>query len=97
MRQNITTLSPDFLRRSTHLSFALKGLERERVRIFRQVAQKLEGLPRGHDPDVVHGHEGVEERLEADLVVRLREPGGVVEQAERGSENGRFIKKINLI
>ena len=50
-----------------------------------QFPHELDGLSGGHQPDVVHIHQGVDERLETRPVVRLREPSRVVEQAEGGA------------
>ena len=74
------------MRSTTHLPLALKGFKLERVCLLRQPPQVLDGLPAGHDPDVLHRDQGVEERLKADLVVRLSEPGGVVEKTKGSSE-----------
>lgn len=46
------------------------------------VPHPLNGLPVGDDPDFGHFVDGVEKSDETFLVVRLGEPGGVVEQTE---------------
>lgn len=48
----------------------------------RRVADPLQGLPVGDDPDVLHRVDRVQELYEAFLMVRLREPGGVIVQSE---------------
>ena len=50
-----------------------------------QFPHELDGLSGGHQPDIVHLHQGVDERLKTRPVVRLREPSRVVEQAEGGA------------
>jgi len=52
------------------------------------VSHPLERLPVGHQPNVVHGGDGVEERDEALLMMGGGEPGSVVEQAHRRPVGG---------
>lgn len=69
----------------SHLIIALEWLERIHSRQGRRISDPLKRLPVGDDVNVVHGVDGVEELDEAFFVVRLSEPGGVVEKAERRS------------
>ena len=57
-----------------YLIFALEGLEGVDILQGRRITHPLDGLPCRHDPDVLHGHDGIEEQLEALLVVRCGEP-----------------------
>ena len=50
-----------------------------------QFPHELDGLSGGHQPDIVHLHQGIDEGLETHPMVRLREPSRVVEQAEGGA------------
>ena len=57
----------------------------------RRVSDPLDRLRVGHHPDVVHRDNGVEEGDEAFFMMRLGEPGGVVEEPE-----GRSVKEFTL-
>lgn len=72
----------------TDLVVALEGLEVVDAVQRSGVPDPLQSLPVGDQPHVVHGDQGVEESDEALLVVRLGEPGGVVEQSERSTVGG---------
>lgn len=61
---------------------ASEGLESMKERQRRWIPDPLKGLPICDYPYVVHGDDGVEERYEAFLVVRLGKPRGMVEQTE---------------
>lgn len=58
---------------------ASEGLECVKERQGRWIPDPLNGLPICDHPYVIHGDDGVEERYEAFLVMRLGEPRGVVE------------------
>jgi hypothetical protein len=66
----------------SHLIIALEWLERIHSRQGRWISDPLKRLPVGDDVNVVHGVDGVEELDEAFFVVRLCEPGSVVEETE---------------
>lgn len=77
---------------STYGVVALEGLERAETVHGRGIADPLQRLVVGDDPDVLHGVDGVQELDEALLVVRLREPGGVVVQSE-----GRTVGRVMAV
>lgn len=60
----------------------MEGLERVEAVHGRGITDPLQGLVVGHDPDILHGVDLVQERDEALLVVRLREPSRVIVEAE---------------
>lgn len=49
----------------------------------RRVSDPLYRLPVGHDPNIIHGNDGIQERDETFLMVRLSEPCGVIKESER--------------
>lgn len=72
----------------TYRVVALERLERVDAGQRSRVADPLQGLPVGDDPDVLHGVDRVQELYEALLMVRLREPGCVIVQSEWCSVGG---------
>ena len=61
---------------------AFEGLEALDTIERSGITDPLNGLPVGHQPDVVHGNDGVQEGHETFLVVRRREPRWMVVQWE---------------
>lgn len=62
---------------------ASKGFERVQKRQRRWIPYPLYGLPIGNYPYIVHRDNGIEKRYKAFFMMRLSEPRGMVEQAER--------------
>lgn len=71
----------------THRVVTSKGFEGVHEWQGRGVSDPLDRLRVCHHPDVVHRDYGVEEGDEAFFMMRLGEPGGVVEEPE-----GRSVK-----
>lgn len=69
----------------TYGKVALERLEWVDASDWRRITHPLQCLPVVHQPHVVHGVDGVQELDESLLVVRLGEPGRMVEQAERSA------------
>lgn len=65
-----------------HLIVALEWLERVHSGQGRRITCPLQSLPVCDNVDILHAVDGVEKFDEALFVVRLSEPGSVVEQAE---------------
>jgi len=63
---------------------AVERLKRLELRLGRRLSHPLDGLPRGDEPDIVHGSDCVQEQLKTLLVVRRCEPGRVVEETKWG-------------
>lgn len=64
---------------------ASKWFERMQKCQRRRISDPLYGLPIGNYPYIVHRDDGVKERYETFLMMRLGEPCSMVEQTERRS------------
>lgn len=83
------------LRQELYRIMASKRFKRVQKRQRRWIPDPLYGLPIGNYPYVVHRDDGVEERNKAFLMMRLSEPRGMIEQAERCSISRKNAIKIS--
>lgn len=78
----------------THRVVALEGLERVESVHWRGITNPLQGLVVGDNPNILHCVDLVQEVDEALLVMRLREPGGMVVKSERRTVGGVMALKV---
>lgn len=83
---NILQVMLQFTLWCTYRVITLEWLEGIDARDWCGITNPLQHLPIGHNPNVGHLIDGVQEFDETLLVVGLREPSGVIEQTEWCSE-----------
>lgn len=80
-----------------YLFFTLKRLQPSWINLIRQTSNILNCLPTGHNPNVLHRHQSIEERFEPDFVVRLGEPCCMVEQSEWRPASSKYLYSDSFI